>query len=152
MKLKGKFRSVSILENVIGKLNNNEHLTGSSSNVLSNAIRQSEKSIPVLPFNTNTNSSGSSGINPTMRSASVSEMSKHFRNSNRESVTSSSTDWEALNENQNKNENLIDDLKKQIESLNKQLEHLGREDSKIINELSDKIENLAKMNVVSFGF
>ena len=86
-----------------------------------------------------------------MQSASVSDISKsNLKNANRESVTSSSTDWEALTENQNKNENLINDLKKQIDSLNKQLEHLGREDSKIINELSEKIENLAKMNVVNY--
>lgn len=124
-----------------GKLNHNEHLTGSSSNT---SFIRSEPSVPILSFN-NIN-------NQSIRSASVSEMSKqptsHLKSANRESVTSSSTDWEALNDNSNKNENVINDLKKQIDSLNTQLEHLGREDSKIITELSEKIENLAKMNVV----
>jgi chromosome segregation ATPase len=127
------------VESLSGKLG--DHITGSSSNT-ANIVR-SEVSVPILSYSSMAN-------NQNIRSASVSEMPKtHLRSSNRESVTSSNTDWDALNENQNKNENLINDLKKQIDSLNKQLEHLGREDSKIINELSEKIENLAKMNVVS---
>ncbi len=135
----GKYRSTSIVESLSGKLG--DHITGSSSNT-ANIVR-SEVSVPILSYSSMAN-------NQNIRSASVSEMPKtHLRSSNRESVTSSNTDWDALNENQNKNENLINDLKKQIDSLNKQLEHLGREDSKIINELSEKIENLAKMNVVS---
>jgi hypothetical protein len=137
--LVGKYRSTSIVESLSGKLG--DHITGSSSNT-ANIVR-SEVSVPILSYSSMAN-------NQNIRSASVSEMPKtHLRSSNRESVTSSNTDWDALNENQNKNENLINDLKKQIDSLNKQLEHLGREDSKIINELSEKIENLAKMNVVS---
>ena len=48
-----------------------------------------------------------------------------------------------------KNEDAIEHLKKQIEALNAQLHTIEKEDAKIINELSDKIDNLAKMNIVS---
>ena len=73
-------------------------MPGSSSNT-SNIVR-SEASVPILSYSSMAN-------NQNIRSASVSEMPKtHLRSSNRESVTSSNTDWDALNENQNKNENL----------------------------------------------
>ena len=59
------------------------------------------------------------------------------------------TDEEFEWENKNKqNDDLISSLKEQIESLNKQLEAIGKEDLKLINDLSNKIENLAKMNHV----
>ena len=58
------------------------------------------------------------------------------------------SEWEKLNENQKTNENMIEGLKKQIDSLSKQLEHIGKEDSKIINDLSVQVEHLAKMNYV----
>ena len=58
--------------------------------------------------------------------------------------------WNNLNENQRKNDDLIETLKSQIDFLNNQLKEAGKDDSKIINELSEKIENLAKMNQVSY--
>jgi hypothetical protein len=61
-------------------------------------------------------------------------------------------DIEYLSESELKNENLIQDFKKQIDSLYKQFKSIGKEDTKVINELVDKIENLAKLNVVSFYF
>lgn len=48
-----------------------------------------------------------------------------------------------------KNENMIGHLKKQIDALNAQLHNIEKEDQKIISELSVKIDNLAKMNFVS---
>ena len=59
------------------------------------------------------------------------------------------SEWEKLSENQKTNEGMIEGLKKQIDSLSKQLEHIGKEDSKIINDLSEQVEHLAKMNYVS---
>ena len=53
-------------------------------------------------------------------------------------------------DNQEETNESIEHLKKQIESLNAQLQNIGRDDSKIINELSEKIESIAKMNIVSW--
>ena len=50
---------------------------------------------------------------------------------------------------EDQNESIIEHLKKQIDLLVTQLESVEREDSKIIGELSDKIDNIAKMNSVS---
>ena len=55
-----------------------------------------------------------------------------------------------LNSQEETNESMIEHLKKQIESLNAQVQNIGRDDSKIINELSEKIESIAKMNIVSW--
>ncbi len=52
-------------------------------------------------------------------------------------------------EQETQNENVIDHLKKQIDLLVEQLESVEREDSKIISELSEKIDNIARMNSVS---
>ena len=56
-------------------------------------------------------------------------------------------DYEWDNKNK-QNDDLIASFKQQIESLNKQLEAIGKEDLKLISELSMKIEKLSKMNHV----
>jgi hypothetical protein len=58
-------------------------------------------------------------------------------------------DYEWDNKNQH-NDDLIENLKIQIDALNKQLEAIGKEDVKLISDLSSKIENLAKMNHVIY--
>jgi hypothetical protein len=56
-------------------------------------------------------------------------------------------DYEWDNKNK-QNDDLIASFKHQIETLNKQLEAISKEDLKVINDLSTKIEKLAKMNHV----
>jgi hypothetical protein len=63
-----------------------------------------------------------------------------------------SDDWDSLNENQRKNDDLIDSLKRQIEFLNKQLSEADKDDSSFINDLKEKIENIAQMSHVSDFF
>lgn len=72
-----------------------------------------------------------------------------YENRNETSDVPDQSEWEKLSENQKTNESMIEGLKKQIDSLSKQLEHIGKEDSKIINDLSEQVEHLAKMNYVS---
>ncbi len=54
-------------------------------------------------------------------------------------------EWDLKNK---QNDSLIDDLRTQIDALTQQLKTVGKEDSKIINELSAKIESLARTNNV----
>jgi hypothetical protein len=54
-------------------------------------------------------------------------------------------DWDNSNKH---NDKLIEDLRKQIDGLTLQLKTVGKEDSKVINELTAKIENLANINQV----
>lgn len=53
-----------------------------------------------------------------------------------------------LTESHIKNDDLIQSLQLQIDTLYRQLEHIGREDPKTINDLSDNLENLARINEV----
>lgn len=46
------------------------------------------------------------------------------------------------------NDGLIEDLKKQVESLKKQLHNIEQHDTQVISELNDKIEQLSKLNNV----
>jgi hypothetical protein len=60
-----------------------------------------------------------------------------------------SDDWDNLNENQRKNDDLIESLKRQIDFLSKQLSEADKDDSSFINDLNVKIENIAQMSHVS---
>jgi hypothetical protein len=78
----------------------------------------------------------------------VGEVILNYDNSS-SSVSYSANDWDTLNESQRRNDDIIDSLKKQIEFLNKQLaDASSKDDTSIIKELSDKIEQLAKLNYV----
>ena len=59
-----------------------------------------------------------------------------------------SNDLDAEEIKHSNNDSLIDSLKKQIDMMNQQIEDIGKEDWKIINKLSEKIDELSKMNLV----
>jgi hypothetical protein len=63
-----------------------------------------------------------------------------------------SDDWDNMNEDQRKNDDLIDSLKRQIDYMNMQLSEVDREDASFLSELTEKIENIAQINQVSLLF
>jgi uncharacterized protein YoxC len=66
-----------------------------------------------------------------------------------ESLTKEEVEMKKKN---SENERLIKDLKKQVDSLKQQLQNIEQQDTKVINDLNEKVEQLSKLNSVRNEF